>query len=185
MIYNVGMNCLVSGCPNKLKCRGYCSTHYKQLLKHGMIVIIKPAHHGQSKSREYRSWEQMKQRCLNKNNHAYYRYGGRGIKVCNRWLNNFTNFLEDMGRRPKATSIDRINPNGNYEPLNCRWATANEQGATRRNNNPYVGLYYEQKKHSWKATLTYNGEKVLNKRFKKFEDALAARKEAEKMYISG
>lgn len=77
----------------------------------------------------YRSWHNMRQRCKNPNTPKYSYYGGRGITVCDRW-NTFTNFLEDMGERPEGTSIDRINPNGNYEPTNCRWSTWVEQ-----NNN--------------------------------------------------
>lgn len=81
-----------------------------------------------SRSLEARTWERMKQRCLNPNATGYQRYGGRGITVCDRWL-SFANFLADMGPRPSASrTLDRINNDGNYEPGNCRWATPKEQG---------------------------------------------------------
>ena len=66
----------------------------------------------------------------------YANYGGRGITVCDRWLNSFENFLADMGECPEGLSIDRFPDNdGNYEPRNCRWATAKEQQRNRRNNS--------------------------------------------------
>lgn len=84
---------------------------------------------GLSKHRLYRAWAGMVNRCTNPNNSHYHLYGGRGVSVCNRWR-AFKNFLDDMGERPDGMSLDRIDPAGNYEPSNCRWATASEQ----RNN---------------------------------------------------
>lgn len=85
---------------------------------------------GAYKSPTYRSWENMRYRCKHPYVNSYARYGGRGIQVCERW-NTFANFLEDMGVRPEGTSIDRINPNGNYEPNNCRWANAKTQARNK------------------------------------------------------
>ena len=83
--------------------------------------------HGKRKSREYNSWAHMKWRCLNPNSGIYKYYGKRKIKICKRWLNSFKNFYEDMGKRPKGKSLDRINNNGNYCKKNCRWATHKQQ----------------------------------------------------------
>jgi hypothetical protein len=82
-------------------------------------------------SPEHRSWRSMKERCNCPTSNRYASYGGRGIRVCERWL-KFSNFFEDMGERPENTSLDRIDPNGNYEPGNCRWANSIDQGRSRR-----------------------------------------------------
>ena len=83
--------------------------------------------------REYSSYIAMKRRCLDKREQSYKHYGGRGITVCERWLESFKNFYADMGRRPRVgLSLDRINNDGNYEPSNCRWADAKTQGNNRR-----------------------------------------------------
>jgi hypothetical protein len=88
-------------------------------------------------SSEYGVWLNMKSRCTHKSVDSYHLYGGRGIKVCDRWLNSFENFLEDMGPRPsKNHSIERKDSNGNYEPGNCKWADRFEQANNKRNNRP-------------------------------------------------
>lgn len=91
--------------------------------------------HGLSGTSEYNIWKALKQRCYNPNELHYADYGGRGILICDRWLNSFENFIEDMGNKPSPThSIDRIDNDGNYEPSNCKWSTKAEQGRNKRNN---------------------------------------------------
>ena len=88
--------------------------------------------HGKRYTPTYEIWKTMRQRCVNPRNRKFRLYGGRGISVCDRWLNSFVSFLEDMGERPEGCSIDRINNDGNYEPGNCRWATRTQQARNTR-----------------------------------------------------
>ncbi len=88
--------------------------------------------HGGSYSRTYTSWKKMLQRCENPRDKRYPEWGGRGIKVCDRW-HDYAAFLSDMGERPAGMSIERENNDGDYEPGNCRWASAADQVRNRRN----------------------------------------------------
>jgi hypothetical protein len=91
--------------------------------------------HGMSHSRIYKRWIGMIKRCYNQNESNYKDYGGRGIIVCERWINSFENFFKDMGSTYKDNlQLDRINNNGNYEPGNVRWATPKENSNNRRNS---------------------------------------------------
>jgi len=96
-------------------------------------------------TREESSWRNMITRCENPNSTGYEYYGGRGIKVCERWRNSFMDFYSDMGPRPEDTTLDRIDVNGNYELSNCRWATWEEQGNNRTNN---IILTYKDESHT-------------------------------------
>lgn len=94
-------------------------------------------------SKTYKSWAGMHERCYNPKKENYKYYGALGVTVCERWF-NFENFLKDMGERPLDTSLDRINPFGNYEPTNCRWATAKEQANNKRSTVAKGDALYHQ-----------------------------------------
>lgn len=128
--------CLRSGCVSEPKVRGMCRTHYTQYWRTGSVYPIKRDDHGLSMTAEYGVFKSMRARCLNPNNKSFRRYGGQGVKICDRWTGvaGFRNFLKDMGERPSAEhSIDRIDVYGDYEPSNCRWATMNEQNDNKKN----------------------------------------------------
>lgn len=123
--------CKVDGCNAKHYGHGYCRIHYGRMKRHGTTERLTEKH-GMDGSPEYRAWQNMKKRCYNELNTHYHYYGGRGIKVCDRWLHSFKNFYADMGGKPfKKAQIDRIDNDGDYEPDNCRWVTPAENSRKR------------------------------------------------------
>ena len=98
----------------------------------GCLILETRTKHGMWKSKEYNIWNAMRQRCTNPNSQKWEDYGRRGIKVCERWMNSFQNFYDDMGPKPEGYSLDRIDNDGNYTPDNCRWTTISEQNINKR-----------------------------------------------------
>lgn len=122
-------------------CRCHCGTMFTSVwyvLKIGSTrscgCVATARNHGKVNTPEYGVWAAMKRRCLNPNVRHYERYGGRGIRVCGRWM-EFQNFLADMGSRPSSRhQLDRIDNDGDYAPGNCRWALVKTQSRNRSNN---------------------------------------------------
>ena len=134
----------------------------------------------------YQVWQGMKARCYNPNNKHYPNYGGRGIKVCDRWINNFNQFIADMGNRPKGYTIDRIDNNSNYTPQNCKWSSKKEQQRNRRITKHIIiegvkhlvcelaekyGLKYDTILNRAKTAKTF--DELVDKKRKVYKDGLA------------
>lgn len=131
-----------------------------------------------SKSKEYKTWTCMKQRCYDKSHISYPYYGKVGIRVCERWKSSFQRFYEDMGDRPPNKTLDRINPTDDYYPDNCRWATQSVQVHNQKKGNgrlsKYKGVTYHKNHNVWQSTITKNYKNMYLGSFSSEEDAAIA-----------
>lgn len=123
--------------------------------------------HSQSYTREYKTWIAIKRRCCDPNNCGYPRYGAVGIKICDKWINDFPAFYADMGPKPTPKhSIDRKDNDGNYEPGNCRWATTAEQARNKRNNHFFEFNGKRQTLPDWSREVGISHSTLINRIYK-------------------
>jgi len=120
--------------------------------------------HNRTHTPEYRAWASMKSRCYRKTDISYPRYGALGVRVCDRWLNSFENFLADMGERPSSKhSLDRIDSRGNYEPTNCQWSDIATQNSNRRSNRQITWNGTTRTVSQWAEELGISRSTIFNR----------------------
>jgi hypothetical protein len=152
-----------------------CGCHRAESAKRRMTV------HGKSSGGAYRSWVSIKARCNDKENKSYTNYGGRGIKMCERW-NDFELFLSDMGPRPGGLSIDRKDNDDGYYKENCRWSTRTVQSRNRRPRTELPCGIRRLESGSYAAGIGVNRKKIYLGSSKSLDEVIRMRLEAEDKY---
>lgn len=131
----------------------------------------------------YFVWHSMISRCRNRNYPNYKNWGGRGITVCRNWKLSFSKFLADMGERPEGLTLDRIDNDGNYEPSNCRWTNRFIQNRnTRKQECNSNGTSFIKKTGRYRVYMSFQKKQMHIGTFSTLEEAIKARKEAEKKH---
>lgn len=179
--------------------RELCGVHYQRWMKHGDVHAPRThalTTHGMTRTPTWIVWNGIIQRCINSKNPAFGKYGGRGIRICERWYASFMAFYEDMGSRPEGMSIDRRDNNGNYScgkcddcvvngwTMNCRWTDRTTQQYNRgkqatKNGQPtssqYIGVCWSNAVSRWRADVRLPGRNKFLGHFDNEEEAARAR----------
>lgn len=141
-------------------------------------------HDGRESQPLYRKYLSMKGRCYTKTHPSYKNYGGKGVKVCDKWLdkeNGFWQFVGDMGEQPRGHTLDRIDPNGDYTPDNCRWANDYLQSQNKRKMNNRLGYHgIRVKRGRYQPYYNHKGSLLSLGTYDSIEEAIEVRKRLEK-----
>ena len=177
--------CKIEGCNKKVASNGMCGMHVTRVRRHGDPHFTKITKEDGRRDHElYDTHYTMIRRCYNKGHKSYKEYGGSGITVCDRWLEDttgFWNFVEDMGKRPEGFTLDREDNNLGYTPDNCRWASSWLQGINRKSSigskSGVPGVNWRSDSKKWRVVFSVKGKKKNFGSYKDLEEAIRVRNE--------